>query len=66
METENPQSLAVKNGNQILLYFVNNLQMFMQSNERWINGAHCGIYLKSCCSCYQQYGNQYGNPQNIF
>ena len=34
METENPQSLAVKNGNQILLYFVNNLQMFMQSNER--------------------------------
>ena len=57
METENPQSLAVKNGNQILLYFVNNLQMFMQSNERWISGTHRGIYLKSCCSCYQQYGN---------
>ena len=57
METENPQSLAVKNGNQILLHFVNNLQMFMQSNERRISGTHRGIYLKSCCSCYQQYGN---------
>ena len=38
----------------------------MQSNERWISGTHRGIYLKSCCSCYQQYGNWYWNPQNIF
>ena len=47
METENPQSLAVKNGNQILPCFFNNLEIAIQSNELWISGTHRAIYLKS-------------------